>query len=232
MPFSGMIGPSALIEERGVGTNRGRRDQMAQAVQIEVPFEQLLEAVDRLDTRERELLRERLIQREEEALIQQAEQAAHEFKLADLPPRLSYWSVEKVLDELRRKLEAYEQKFGMDSKAFYTASKGRHEKLDAERAKWLRLYEIYHRLRAAKRQVDIKAGRVVEPLPVGEVVSKQPTPAELEERLREFEKRHGISSAEFYERFKRGEAGDSQAVFEWVHTYVAYMKMTEVATQN
>lgn len=212
--------------------NQERQDRMTRTIQVEVPFAQLLEAVDHLNTRERELLRERLIRREEEALIRQAEQVVGEFKLAGLPSRLSYWSVEKVLDELRRKLEAYEQKFGMDSKTFYVASKGKREQLDAERARWLQLYESYHRLRAAKRQVDIKAGRVVEPLTVGEIVSKQLNSAELEKRLREFEQRHGMSSAEFYERFKRGEQGDSQEVFEWVHTYVAYMKMTEATTQD
>jgi len=37
--------------------------------------------------------------------------------------------------------------------------------------------------------------------------------------LRKFENRYGMSSAEFYEKFSRGEMGDSEDVIEWAGTY-------------
>lgn len=199
---------------------------MTRSVNIEVPFEQLLEAVDRLETSERDLLRERLIQREEEALIRHAEQAVGELKLPDLPARLSYWSVAKVLDELSHRLEVYEQRFETDSKTLYAAYQKDPEATSAEEAEWARLYKTYHRLRAAKRRVDIKVGRAVEPLPVGEIMSKQLTLDEVKEELHRFETQHGMSSADFYESFKRGEQGDSVEAFRWVHTYTAYLTMS------
>lgn len=199
---------------------------MPRSVSIEVPFDQLLETIDRLDVKERDLLRDRLIQREEDALVHQAKQAADQFEVPGLPTHLNYWSVEKVLDGLSRKLEAYEDKFGTDTKAFYVASKGGQEAASAEEAEWANLYATYQRLRTAKRQVDIKAGRVVEPLRVGQIVSKQLTLAEIEEKLRGFEAQHGMSSVEFYESFKQGKQGDSLEAFEWVRTYTAYMTVS------
>lgn len=196
------------------------------SVSIEVPFEQLLETIDHLGVKERDLLRDRLIQREEEALVQQAEQVADQFELPDLPKHLSYWSVEKVLDALRGKLEVYEQEFGTDSKTFYVASKRGQEAANAEQAEWADLYAAYQQLRTTKRRVDIKAGRAVEPLPVGQVVSKQLTLAEVKDKLHQFEKQHDMSSVEFYESFKRGKQGDSLEAFEWVRTYTAYMTMS------
>jgi hypothetical protein len=200
---------------------------MMRSISIEVPFEQLLESIDRLDFKERDLLRDRLIQREEEALVEQAEQVASEFRLPNLPTHLSYWSVDRVLDGLSRLLQAYEQRFGADSKTFYVTSKRGQEVDNPERAEWARLYEAYQRLRTAKRRVDIKAGRVVDPLLVGQIVSRQLTLAELEEKLRHFEKQHGMSSTEFYESFKQGKQGDSLETFEWVHAYAAYVTMLD-----
>ena len=199
---------------------------MAQATNIEVPFERLLAAVDRLDVKERDLLHDRLIQRAEKAVVRQAEEAAQVLNLPDLVAPLTYWSVEKVLNELKRRLEAYEQKFETDSKSFYLAARKDPSILSPEQAEWPRLYEIYQRLRAAKRQVDLKAGRLVEPLPVGKIVSKQLTLVEIEAKLGRFEKQYGLSSAEFYERFKQGEHGDDAETFDWLHTYCAYLTMT------
>jgi hypothetical protein len=200
---------------------------MTQSVNIKFPFEQLLDAIEHLDAKERDLLRDRLIQQEEMALVRQAEQAANEFKLPGLLAPLSYWSMEKVLAELSRKLEVYEQKFGTDSRTFYLAFKGNQEGGNAEEAEWAHLYRTYQQLKAAKRRVDIKAGRVVEPLPVGKIISKQLTLTEIEERLSQFEQQHGMSSTEFYQSFKQGKQGDSLETFEWVHIYTAYITMTD-----
>jgi hypothetical protein len=197
---------------------------MAQVVNIEVPFEQLLAAVDRLDIRERDMLRDRLTRQEEAAVAQQAEQAVQDFKLPGLAIPLSYWSVNKVLDELDRRLKDYEQKFGLDSKSFYVTARG--NTLTPDEEKWSRLYETYQRLKAAKRQVDLKAGRGVEPLTVGQIVSRQLSLAEVKEKLNRFEQQHNLSSAEFYESFKQGQQGDSAETFAWLHTYSAYLAMT------
>lgn len=37
----------------------------------------------------------------------------------------------------------------------------------------------------------------------------------LEDKLRDFEKKYSLSSAEFYERFQKGNIGDDQDFFEW-----------------
>lgn len=41
------------------------------------------------------------------------------------------------------------------------------------------------------------------------------TSDELVERLAQFEREHGLSSQEFYARFRSGEAGDSPQVMAW-----------------
>jgi hypothetical protein len=200
---------------------------MAQTVNTEVPFEQLLEAVDHLDSKERDLLRDRLIRSEEQALVEQAEEAARRFKLPGLSFPLTYWSVETILAELGYKLELFAQKFGVDSKLLYLAAKRDSAIISPDEKEWTQLYETVQRLRAAKRQVDVKAGRTIEPLPVAQIVSKKLTLAEVKEKLNRFEKQHGLSSAEFYERFKQGQQGDSSETFDWLHTYIAYLTITE-----
>ena len=96
---------------------------MPSAAVLSVPFTQMLAAVDRLDFRERELLHRRLVQREEEALVHQAKEVAERFNLPIISRHLSYWSVDKLLNELAQRLTGYEQKFGRDSKVFYRAFK-------------------------------------------------------------------------------------------------------------
>ncbi len=199
---------------------------MTQAANIEVPFEQLLAAVDRLDIKERDLLHDRLIKRAENTVVRQAEEAAQTFNLPGLTAPLSYWSVEKVLNELHRRLKDYEQTFEADSKTFYLAARKDSAIIRSEQADWPRLYETYQRLRVAKRRVDLKAGRLVEPLPFGKIVSNQLTLVEVEAKLSQFEKRYDLSSAEFYERFKQGQQGDDVETFDWLHTYCAYLTMT------
>lgn len=199
---------------------------MAQVVNIEVPFEQLLAAVERLDIKERDLLRDRLTRQEEAAVVQQAEQAVQDFKLPGLVLPLSYGSVNKVLGELGRRLKDYEQKFGLDSKSFYMTARRNTPALNLEKEKWSRLYETYQRLGAAKRQVDLKASREVEPLSVGQIISRHLSLTEVKEKLNRFEQQYSLSSAEFYESFKQGQQGDRAETFAWIHAYSAYLTMT------
>ena len=124
------------------------------------------------------------------------------------------------------KLEVYEQKFGKESKAFYLAFK-RAKVSSAEETQWARLYETYQRLRAAKRRVDIKAGRVVEPILIGKVLPNRVSLTEISERLAHFEERYNMSSADFFADFKQGKQGDSAETFEWVHTYIAYLTIND-----
>jgi len=45
------------------------------------------------------------------------------------------------------------------------------------------------------------------------------TPAGLQAELRRFETEYAMKSGEFYEKFNRGEMGDSQDVIEWAGLY-------------
>lgn len=191
-----------------------------------IQFKELLQAVEPLNTMERDLLYQKLIRTEERVLIQRAEQVVEEFNLPNWPPRLGYWMVEDVLQELRRQLEECEQQFGIDSKTFYVTKRNKTQPADLEATKWLCLYEAYHRLRAAKRRFDLKAGLPAEPLPDVKITFRQLTLPEVEERLRQFEQKQGMTSAEFYERYERGEMGDSQETFSWVHAYTAYLHLS------
>jgi len=38
---------------------------------------------------------------------------------------------------------------------------------------------------------------------------------EIEESIRYFERKYGMKTADFYDKFKRGEAGDAMDFFEW-----------------
>ena len=44
------------------------------------------------------------------------------------------------------------------------------------------------------------------------------------ERLRDFEKRFGMSSSEFISKFNKGELGDDQHWFEWEYLVEAYQE--------
>lgn len=41
-------------------------------------------------------------------------------------------------------------------------------------------------------------------------------------KLKNFEKKHGISSEEFVDKFNKGELGDEKIWFEWMFAYKAY----------
>lgn len=45
------------------------------------------------------------------------------------------------------------------------------------------------------------------------------TAEDIEAELRKFEERYGLSSAEFYDKYNRGEMGDSEDVIEWAGLY-------------
>lgn len=46
---------------------------------------------------------------------------------------------------------------------------------------------------------------------------------ELSERLREYERRYGYSTIEFYERFEAGELGDDDDLMMWAGLYHLYL---------
>lgn len=51
----------------------------------------------------------------------------------------------------------------------------------------------------------------------------QVTLEQVEEELNEYEARFGLSSEEFYERYLKGEMGDSDEVMRWARTYRGYL---------
>jgi len=46
---------------------------------------------------------------------------------------------------------------------------------------------------------------------------------ELSERLREYERKYGYSTIEFYRRFENGEAGDDDDMMMWAGLYHLYL---------
>jgi len=54
---------------------------------------------------------------------------------------------------------------------------------------------------------------------MGDVEIQRLTDDDMEKELKEFEVRFGMSSAEFYEKYNRGEMGDSAEVMEWAGLY-------------
>ena len=55
------------------------------------------------------------------------------------------------------------------------------------------------------------------------LTSQRLTFEELSDRLREMECRHGLSTIEFYRRYRRGELGDSDEMMLWAGLYHLYL---------
>ena len=49
------------------------------------------------------------------------------------------------------------------------------------------------------------------------------TVKELRARLKPYEKKYGLTSAEFYERFRRGEIEDTKETVDWYLDYQFYL---------
>jgi len=47
---------------------------------------------------------------------------------------------------------------------------------------------------------------------------------ELAEQLREYERRYAMSSADFYEKYQRGEMGDEREIMHWAMLYGAFIE--------
>lgn len=56
-----------------------------------------------------------------------------------------------------------------------------------------------------------------------EIPIRQVTPEELKEELVFFEQKYGLSSEEFYEKFKRGEIPDTAETVDWCFMYRFYL---------
>lgn len=54
----------------------------------------------------------------------------------------------------------------------------------------------------------------------------------LERVLLLLEQQHGLSSAEFYQRFLAGEGGDSPEVIAWVGRYEVYLSLKAAISQS
>ncbi len=50
---------------------------------------------------------------------------------------------------------------------------------------------------------------------------------ELRAGLAEFERTHGVESQVFFDRYERGEMGDSAEYFEWASLYKMYLRVAE-----
>jgi hypothetical protein len=63
---------------------------------------------------------------------------------------------------------------------------------------------------------------------------KRPDPREsLRERVRQlqrFEKKFGMSSVAFYQKYRAGKMGDSASVMRWAATYEAYLSLVQVVS--
>ncbi len=46
--------------------------------------------------------------------------------------------------------------------------------------------------------------------------------AEVQQRLAEWERQYGLTSAECEQRYINGEMGDSQDIIRWIHDYHSY----------
>ena len=63
-----------------------------------------------------------------------------------------------------------------------------------------------------------------------EFKSKRLTFEELSERLREYERKYGYSTIEFYRRFQGGELGDDDDLMMWsgiYHLYLTYLPVRQ-----
>ena len=54
---------------------------------------------------------------------------------------------------------------------------------------------------------------------------------EITMQLGRYEQLHGMSSAEFYEKYQRGEMGDSMNVMEWASDYHMFLKLKDELSQ-
>ncbi len=84
------------------------------------------------------------------------------------------------------------------------------------------VYEKIKRLEkylAADAQTDPVVEQTVDKLLQRETTRLTEMRTRLEIQQGEFETRHGMKSADFYERFERGELGDAMDFVEWSATY-------------
>jgi hypothetical protein len=56
-----------------------------------------------------------------------------------------------------------------------------------------------------------------------EILVREVTPEELREELVFFEHKYGLSSVEFYQKFKQGEIPDTAETAEWCFLYRFYL---------
>jgi len=57
-----------------------------------------------------------------------------------------------------------------------------------------------------------------------EVPIKRATPKELKRELKHFEDKYGMSSKEFYEKFKKGEIAENRETVDWYIAYRFYLR--------
>ncbi|MBI3949253.1 MAG: hypothetical protein HY314_02195 [Acidobacteria bacterium] len=63
-----------------------------------------------------------------------------------------------------------------------------------------------------------------------EVPIRRITPDELLQRLKPYEEQYGLSSAEFFEKFKAGTIEETRETVEWFIFYETYLRVMERAT--
>lgn len=83
-------------------------------------------------------------------------------------------------------------------------------------------------LRHTNKIPELELKRAVRPL-------KRPDPGEsLQERVRQlqrFEKKFGMSSVAFYQKYQTGKMGDSAEVMRWAAVYEAYLHLVQTSFQ-
>ncbi|MGH7595603.1 MAG: hypothetical protein ACREOI_04590 [bacterium] len=130
-------------------------------------------------------------------------------------PDFYYEEHEMTLEEVKAILDGFEREYGMTSEEFYAQWKKGETYWVAESVAWSGLYESYQALNGKNLADQPK-------VPELHVEEREMTNAEVKTILDEFERKYGMTSQEFYEKWKKGETYWVAESVEWSGFYRAY----------
>ncbi len=129
-----------------------------------------------------------------------------------------YEEHEMTLAEVKAILEGFERQYGMTSEEFMAKwKKGQTEWVD-ESVAWHGLYKSYQALNG-KNLADQSGDFYVE--------EHEMTKEEVKTLLEEFEHKYGMTSQDFYEKWKRGETEWVSESVEWSGFIRAYRALSD-----
>jgi len=139
-----------------------------------------------------------------------------------------------TLDEVKAALKKYERKYGMTSEEFYEKWKKGETEFVSESVDWSGLFEAYGVLNGqnhhSNERLKEEATTMVEP--DFYVEEREMTFDEVKAALKKYERKYGMTSETFYDKWKRGEAYLVSESVIWVSLLELYQFMNGKDCEN